>query len=278
MMMMLKRSPRAVMLAAEREGKEIEEIQDEFRRELEALYRRYKREVTAAMKAGIPYDGKAIRLAEVSKVLDDLDRALLEAGLDDLRIANTKLFKATTASALKYFIDAGADLSKVSTSIDVFDAYIRHTNINLTKMLDIQLVEPIRTQLFQSTFGGISRSAVVDNISSLLPNLSTTKIEQAADWAFESFQRQVTVETGDRLGLEIYEFLGPMDALTSPQCEAMLDYNEHGAPGFYYIDEITTDLHEDLVYPPLINGGHPNCRHKFYPVTLEYAQSKGFEP
>lgn len=57
----------------------------------------------------------------------------------------------------------------------------------------------------------------------------------------------------------------------------MLEYDKHGAPGFYYLDEITTDLHEDLVYPPLINGGHPNCRHKFYPVTLDYAKSKGFE-
>ncbi len=276
-MMMLKRSPRAVLLAAEREGKEIEEIQEQFRKELEAVYRRYKREVTGIMKSNLGYSAKTVRLAEVSKVLDELDKALAEAGLDDLRITNAKLFKKTTESALKYFVDAGADLSKVNTSIDVFDAYIRHTNINLTKTLDIQLVEPVRTQLFQSTFGGISRAAVVDNISALLPNLSVTKVEQAADWAFESFQRQVTVETGDRLGLEIYEFMGPMDALTSPQCEAMLEYNEHGAPGFYYLDEITTDLHEDLVYPPLINGGHPNCRHKFYPVTLEYAKSKGFE-
>jgi hypothetical protein len=277
MMMMLKRSPRAVFLAVEREGKDIQEVQSQFKRELQALIRRYERLVKKAIDDGLGAGNKTARLAEVTKILDELDRVLELAGLDELRAYNIQKFRDLTASSLKYFTDAGADLSKISTSIDVFDAYIRHTNINLEKMLDVQLVEPVRSQMFGSVFGGISNQQIYDNIATMLPELSVTRVEQSFNWAVESFQRQVTVETGDRLGLEVYEFVGPSDAITSPQCQAMLEYDEHGAAGFYYKDEITTDLHENLIYPPLTNGGHPGCRHKFLPVTLDYAKSKGFQ-
>jgi hypothetical protein len=60
----------------------------------------------------------------------------------------------------------------------------------------------------------------------------------------------------------------------------MLNVAIHGARGVLYKDEITPHLHPNLEkygINPLIEGGHPNCRHQWSPITLAYAKELGFD-
>lgn len=110
--------------------------------------------------------------------------------------------------------------------------------------------------------------------------LSLAQAEVMVNDAFASFQRAVLVETAAAVDLEIFVYIGPDDDITSDQCVEMLHVDKHGAEGMLYKEEITPDLHPNLAKygrNPLIGGGHPNCRHHWSPVTVDYAVSEGFE-
>lgn len=279
MMMMFKLSPRRLLLQVEQEGRDLDKIQADFKWELAKLRKRVVKESKALLaNPGLVSDRDQLRLAETLKVLSQMESVLKDAGLHDFLDKYRNSYTKVMNSALKYFSGAGVDTKLVRGSVDLFDAYVSFTELTLTKTLDSQLVEPIRTGLFQSTFGGLSHSEVVDNVIAIAEGVSLNRIVGETNWALESFNRQVTVESANRLGMDIYQYQGPDDALTSEQCRAMLEVDEHGVPGMLYRDEISVDLHENLTRDPLIYGGHPNCRHKWYPVTEDYAISLGFEP
>jgi len=275
--MMLLKAPRQILREIEREGGDIDRIQARLKRELARLRTQLEKELRNFLsdKRNVS-KGDRLSLATAVKTVRELDRMLIDAGFPEFLDSRTEAFGELTRSSLKYFKNLGQAYKLSDVSLDAFDAYIRLTEATLVTEIQARLLSPIKTALFQSSFGSLSRDEALSYVSTIADNIPLSRVEQTLDWAFESFQRAVTAETADRLGLEIFQYVGPDDALTSPQCQAMLSVNTHGAEGMLFRDEITTDLHEDLVYDPLINGGHPNCRHKWVPVSTEYAESQGF--
>jgi hypothetical protein len=126
--------------------------------------------------------------------------------------------------------------------------------------------------------GSLARDVVIDQVLALEPSMTPRNATVFVDDSFAQFQRTVVTQKGESLGMDIYQYLGPDDDITSPQCRAMLTMNLHGVPGMYYRDEINMGLHPKLRRDPFTGGGHPGCRHQFNPVTLEYAMELGFRP
>ena len=119
-------------------------------------------------------------------------------------------------------------------------------------------------------------SQAIANITQLETTLTPRQVTTLVTDSFGQYQRAVTAQKADTLGLEIYWFTGPLDRITSEQCRFLLTINRHGVPGMLYKDEISADLHPELQGDPLIMGGHWNCRHKYMPVTADFAQEQGF--
>jgi SPP1 gp7 family putative phage head morphogenesis protein len=76
-----------------------------------------------------------------------------------------------------------------------------------------------------------------------------------------SIYRQTQFTTGEELGYEYYQYMGPKDWRTEPECKAAL--------------MIITTKEEWLKLAPLIiqYGLHYGCRHELVPVTLAKAQA-----
>jgi len=272
-------TPTELRRAIEREARQMQRHQKLMGIQVGLLYRNFSKELKSFLRDPKNYDNRsALNLAASIKIIDRLGDLLDDAGLSDLKRQQRLAYGALADSALDYFDLLGLDLKYSDIGQEVLDAYVRFNEGQLDRLLDQRLVAPAQQVLFQSALGNQPTPDAIAAVLGMVDGLSPAAVENGINFALEAFQRQVTVETGDALGLDVYFYDGPNDAITSDQCREMLEIDIHGAPGFLYKDEITTELHEDLVYPPLQAGGHPNCRHKWIPVTLEYAISEGFEP
>ena len=277
-MMMLVKGPAQIFAKVLQQDRRLTKAQARLGRDIKRLHINFSAQLEAYLRnPGNFSSTEAWSLAAAAQAHDQLPNLLKQAGLDDLADTFHEQFGPLTTSALEYFELMGVKPTLAGVDGNALDAFIHHSEITLRNNLDRSILDPIRTGLFQSTFGAVDRSSVVDQVMQTNSNISTARAEVDVDWAFESYQRQVTVSKAESLGLTIYQYLGPDDAITSDQCEYMLHINDHGAEGMLPVEEITTSLHPDLKYPPLQNGGHPRCRHKWMPVTESYALTQGYE-
>lgn len=221
---------------------------------------------------------ETMNLQATTKALSELATILVDSGYEST-IANFQdQFEDLTASALEYFKVYGLKPSLAGVSVEDLQVYAKFAESEFAQRINQDLVAPIRSALLQSNLGNVTRESVVQTVLAYSNISNTYRAEVLVDDAFAQYQRAVIVQKADNLEMEIYVYLGPSDAKTSDQCEAMLNVNKHGVPGMLYRDEITADLHDDLTRDPLVGGGHPNCRHQWSPVTEDYAVSLGFEP
>ncbi len=277
MMMLKKRSD--LVSEVVRQDAELKKAQDRFRKRIRSLMSNFRAQFEkAARKDAELSKTNQIKLASAVKIAGQMEDLLTRAGMDDLVSDYVDAFEPLMKSSLRYLEKVGVDSALSGVSERALKAYVDFTENSLRKEVDSRLVAPLERGIFESVFGGRSRKSVIDELVARGSNLRTDQIETLVSDSFTRYQRAVTVEGARDSGLEVFVYVGPNDEITSPQCEFLLTIDTHGMPGALYKDEITKDLHPALRSSPLIDGGHPNCRHKYMPITLEFAISQGFEP
>jgi hypothetical protein len=250
-----------------------------FEKELQALYDRYFIRVARLISnpAGSSKTD-AINLIDASKTIAELSQVLIDSGFEDVIGAYVDEFPTLTRRALGYYEAFGVKPSLAGIDEESLHAIVSFGETELTSHINAALVSPVQSHLFQAAVGNVARAELVATILETSNIASTARAEVLVDDIYAQFQRSVTVQKADVLNMEVFQYLGPDDAITSDQCETMLHINRHGIEGFLYKDEITIDLDPNLTRNPLIGGGHPRCRHQWSPVTEDYAVSLGFVP
>lgn len=242
------------------------------------LYKDWRNQIKALVRdPDLFTDSQKFDLAVATETITGLSKQLDDMGRDDLVAAYIDEFDPLKKQAQEYFKQFGKTPKLGGTSEEAFDAYIDFSSNRLVQTLEARLVAPIQEGLFHATFGTMPRDTVVDTVLSIADNFSERQAVTLVDDTLRQYQRGVTNMAGEAAGLEVWWYQGPDDAITSPQCEFILNDTPHEVEGMYYRDEISIDMHEDLKDDPFIAGGHFNCRHKFYPITLEFAESMGFK-
>jgi hypothetical protein len=247
--------------------------------QMERLFSTYFDRVRSTLASIKTKDG-AIALQTATAVMSDLHQILIDAGLESVIHDFAHEFPALAEAAVAYYEPFGLDATLAGVASETLAAWVDFSSTQLVNTLDASLIAPVSQALLQVNFGNMTRDALIQQITTLEPSITTTEATTLVNQSFSSFQRGIVVAKGDSAGLEIYQYLGPDDAITSPQCHAMLTTNLHGAEGVLYKDEITPHLHPNLErygIQPLIEGGHPNCRHVWSPITLGYAKDLGFD-
>lgn len=250
--------------------------------EITRLYRAYfdrVRSLIASNKELSKTD--ALTIQNATQMMNDLEQILHDSGLPQLVHKYGHEFPGLAEVASSYFEPFGLSNSLAGVPKDILSTWVDFSATELTKTIDASLIPPVRSALLQVNFGQMTRDDIIQQITQIEPSITTNDASVLVNDSFSQFQRAVVVHAGESAGLEIYQYLGPDDDITSEQCEFMLHVHKHGADGFLYKDEITPSLHPKLAKygrNPLIGGGHPRCRHSWSPVTLDYAKAKGFEP
>ena len=265
----------------EASDKKLDELDAAYRRKLKSLYRNFDRQLTGVLNNPriLGPEGR-LKLERAIQLQAELKPMLKAAGLDDLLKDYTREFPRLTEDVLRYFRLVGAKPETV-----VFDEEMRKQiklvvnrfNSQISTHFDRSVISPVDQALSNSVLGGLEGEQFVQAITEVTASFSSNTIETFTVDSFAQFSRAVRVAGGQRVGLEIYQYLGPLDRITSEQCQHLLAINRHGVPGMLYKHEITTDLHPALRADPLINGGHYNCRHQYYPVTEDFAKQQGFK-
>lgn len=262
-----------------RQDKNLTAAQKRFAKQLDKLYRDYTARFEALIRRPQNFDAQdRMNLARGQRIIEQLNALLSDAGMDDLVADYTDHFGTLTKDALKYFalVDESVTLSGVDRT--TLTGFIRFSETTLRTIVDARLVQPLAEGIFQATLGGLSRDAIVSDLVARSDSLSIAQAQVVVGDSFAQYQRTVTAEKADSLGLEVYLYQGPDDEITSEQCSFMLNYDEHGLEGAFFKDEISADLHENLRANPLIAGGHPRCRHRWAPIPLDAAIEMGFKP
>ncbi len=225
-----------------------------------------------------------IDIREAITLADQMASLISDAGLSSLVEDFLDEFEPLTEDALRYFKGfKGFNTEDPLGGVDEthLDAWAKFSERNLRRSTDRHLIAPIQQSFLQSAFGGLPRSTIVRDIIQKGTTLRPDQVVVVVESSFRDYQREVTtLKAQELLGDNpIFQYTGPpsSDPTISEQCAFMIDYAPHGVPGMLYQDEITIDLHPKLRDNPLIHGGHPRCRHKWMPISLEYAIQEGFE-
>lgn len=260
------------------QDKQLKAAQTRFRKRIKGLHENYMAQFEKTLRKNPGLDKtQRLKLSAAVKIANQVEGILAKAGMDDLVSDYVDAFDPLKKSALRYLEKMGESDALAGASEEALKSYIDFTENTLRSEVNSRLVVPLERGIFEAVFGDRDRKSIVDELVARGSSLSTTQIETLVSDSFTRYQRAVTVEGAASSGLEIFLYVGPMDDITSEQCEYLLNLDLHGLPGALYKDEISADLHPKLRSNPLIDGGHINCRHKYMPITLEYAKSMGFK-
>lgn len=251
---------------------------DQTIRDLKRLYVSFNAQFSKVISDTALTEREAKKFNEMTRVMRELTTILDNAGLEDVVNGYRKHFVEITERVAEYSELWGVKENLRGIDAGMLDSLIDYSETELRKFVDRTLISPVRSGLIAGIVGNRDPKTIADEIFALTSNLTPRQAQTLVDDSFSRYHRFARAEQARALDLQVYQYIGPNDQLTRPACDAMLHFNEHGAPGFFYEDEITTDLHPDLEENPLVAGGGWNCRHDFFPVTLAYAESRGFIP
>lgn len=216
-----------------------------------------------------------------------LTEALADAGLEEVAELYRERFVEMEQAAIEYFEVFDIEVSRAGIDAASLEALVELNEAEFLRIADKRLVAPIRNAVVQGVAGGRDRGAVLDEITGIIRDqqiltrdgkfFTDGQIETLVNDSYRRHYRATKAQKAEALDMQIVWFQGPLDDVTSPQCEFMLTQGPHGVPNMWLRDEFTADLHPDLKENPLIAGGHFGCRHTVTMVPLGFAESQGFE-
>lgn len=278
--MLKKLTPEQLRAYSRRADSHLSNATDEVIRALKKLYRDFNLRFEDKLRKNSKLSPDDIfERREAIQVMNQLTNILDEAGLEDVVNGYRDKFSDITLNSLRYFELMGVKPSLRSIDANALNALIHFSETGLRDMVNAKFVAPLRSALISSSIGNRTRASVIDEIMQISGGeFSAGQTATLVNETFNRYSREVRTRKAAELDLTIYQYQGPDDKITRAACHYMLNYNENGAEGYFYEDEITTDLHPDLEENPMSVGGGWNCRHAFFPVTLDFAKSQGFEP
>lgn len=218
-----------------------------------------------------------VRGLEAATILGGIESALIEAGLQEQlagieRIYGNKLKDVRTQLRTNGF--AGEVLTaedfQLAETLITFDTtkvanriteYV--DDVSTTLMRGVILGEVSDFSVIQSDFG----DSLISDLESEMSTLTS------------GFYQTVVGKKADDLGLNLYLYVGPEDAVTRKFCQQVLDGSPEGVSSrkvpIYSREEIDSmDNGQGLpVFP--YRGGY-RCRHQWTPVSAELAKELGY--
>ncbi len=233
------------------------------------------------------------RVSEVIDIGEQLQQVLYDAGLDDALAEFRRNFTPVRRAAVEYFNEfgykptlAGLDMTSLTSAAQLYER-------KFLDLFDQRLVNPLADQVINGVIGASDRESVMTNIRDFMTSnniitragvaFTDPQLETLVHDAYRRQDRQAKEQQAAKLEMEIVWFQGPEDQITSEQCDFMLNYEAHGVPGMWLIEDFTADNINSLMGArllkenPLVVGGHWNCRHNINYVTRDFARSKGWE-
>lgn len=268
----------------------IEASANTFQPELNRAVNNYLIRVQAILNQ--TYADELPSFANAIAVGEQISDALLEAGFEDLAVDMLDTLDDMRDRAIADFGTAFA-VADTLQGFDVadLDALAAFRTEKFLNLADERLVAPIRDAVTNTVVGGASERAALDQVQGAISaalnkgepivtragiEFTDHQLETLVSDSFRRHYRQTKASVATDLGLRIISFDGPLDKITSDQCEFMMLRGRHGAPNLWLESEFTADLHPAMRESPLVAGGHFNCRHTVDYVTYEYAKSLGW--
>ena len=141
-------------------------------KDLERVYENFWARALKAIGAGVNAN---LEIAKAATILEQLNRQLIEAGLDDIQKKYGDSLSALTKTAVDYFgvfAISGRD-AIAGLSPRVLDAYVRFKEREIGNFIRADLVPRVEKLLMDGLFGGLSRTQIYDSVAQVADNLST---------------------------------------------------------------------------------------------------------
>lgn len=211
---------------------------------------------------------------EAARVLGSLQSSLRQLGLNK-ELAELQTIYATELSQIRREFkdfdlkgrDLFTDLDKdVIEELIKFDTDKTATNIN-------KYVDNVRSVVMQSVIVGDTPdfADVHDKFGGALEH----NLDAELNTSLAAFDRTVTIKKATDLGLELFLYTGP-----GPDDKKIRDFCKHVLeerdPPIYTIDEIK-HMDNDTGLDVLTYGGGYNCRHRWRPVSYDFAIELGYK-
>lgn len=251
--------------------------------ELRKVTTRYVQISKGIVANDIPSD---VNIPGVIALLPQFRQALIDAGRPDILESVRREYVGLAQESAKFLEVQGIDTPFAGLSKETLDAFVALEQEQILLTMDRRLVRPMHQSIIQSSLALRSRDEVVREVTSQIDagnivrkdgkDFTDHQVIALVSDSFDRFTRTTVALQAEANDMDVFVYMGPLDRITSDQCKALLLYNKRGAAGYYYKDDISVNIHPALKYDPFIAGGHPLCRHRFYPVTLDYAKSQGF--
>lgn len=266
-----------IVKAAVKQESGVEKARDRVVRQIQQMLSAYSAEVRVMILDPKRFKSGDVTFQKASKLIAELAEVLNDTGLDAVVNGYLDEYEQLNEQVKDYFDGAGLSTELSGVSEKSLQTYIGYSEDLLVDTVQRRMVQPLQEAIFQGVFAGRTTEQLMDDIGARLDTVDAVQFESLVEENMRRYQRALTAETAEEVGLLIYEYVGPDDEITSDQCRAILHGGDHGVPAMYLKEEITIDMVDGLKDNPMVAGGHYGCRHKFMPVTEAYARSQGWE-
>lgn len=257
----------------------IEDLAERMREDIEDVFNRYKERNNEALLT--LFLGLALAADTANNVRKELTKILTEVGYNRLIRQQLRSYPELSRASLDYFnrVVVPGTRSLTKKNVDVLAALVELREQTFRGLVYQRAVEPYVQSVVGSLAINAPKEQMLGSIQAVGDGLNMLPIVTHSSESMDVYVRALQTLKADELGLSIYAYRGPLDAVTSPQCVTMLQINRYGAQGVLPAKDITNLLHPNLYrnrYSPLLIGGHVNCRHIWLPITAERARELGY--
>ena len=255
-----KRTAQAIDVASEKLQRQVDELFNNF-------FKRYSSLISTQRDIDLV---KAARINEEARVL------VKEAGLDEVLEAYLQEFPKLQRKSLKYFSEIGLDTELSEMNLSNLSVFANTSVAGLEAIIDRRLLLPLEEGILNGVVGNLDDSQIVTDLMNIQESLSTREIDNFFGDTYNTFSQVVNNAKATELGMSLFKYSGPYDAVTSAACREILTGAPYGVPGLYLKADIHNGMAAGITSPNVFaNGAHYNCRHEWIPVTLEYAEALG---
>lgn len=260
-------------------------------RKLRRFLKRYIRNFKAVLADAAVAESAKIELAEQEQIVRSITELLVESGYREVVQEFERSLSVVGESSIRYFkeyFDRTPTFGGAAK--EMLDALAGNLLDELDFQVNNKIVRPLESAVRNSVLALETRQAQVADIAKVITEegilrrdgreFTQANIEVLVSDAPRRFGQQVRNEQAAELGLEVFVYSGPLDSVTSEQCQFLLTAGRHGVGNFWYRDEIQIGMHPKLKANPLVARGHYGCRHAWMPIDEDGAQrlNSSFRP
>ena len=256
-----------------------ENLRHRYERRILAMYRNFAGQLANAIKEPGVYRGERVQIERVITIIDNLTPMLRAGGFNDFIVDYMQDLTELGNKALNYFrhfVSLDDLIGLTDEDKAVMRSLARGYRKAIGRQVDQGLISPIEQALNSGAAGGLSREQMIDSLLTTAGGLTPFRLITLTTDSQRNFHQAVRIAQAEVLDMKIVLYQGPLDSITSAQCEFLRTQGRHGIPNGWLKTEVTASRHNDLRGDPLIERGHPNCRHNWWPVTNEVAEGLGW--